>query len=209
MADRRARSAALLLALFAIVAALVAAGWTGATDRAVLAALRLAGKPGVADVPDWAVTLTRALTHGGDFPVRAALATGAAAILFASRRAPAGWALVLAVGGGALLVEVAKALVVRARPDLAWRLAVAHETSFPSGHATGAMVTYPLIALFLGTLGRRGRARIGVAAGVGFALLVGFTRVMLGVHWASDVVAGWLLGGAVACFAARADGSRR
>lgn len=190
-------AAAGLLALFLVLAVAVLTGCTAPFDRALLAALRNPGAPGIADVPAGIVAGARLLTHAGDFPVRSALAVGGALGLAATRRRLAAAALLLAWGGGALLVELVKALVARARPDLAWRLVQAHAPSFPSGHAAGTMILYPLLGWYCGR-------RVGLGAGIAVAMLVGLTRVLLGVHWASDVAAGWLLGGAIACLAAPA-----
>lgn len=196
--------AAVLLALFLIVGALVVRGGILSGDRAVLAALRVAGQPGTADVPAVLVTAAQALTRLGAGNVRAPLAIVGAIALLAARRVRPAAALLAGWAGEGLLVEGIKAAVARPRPELAWRLARAGETSFPSGHAAGAMLLYPLLGLFLGgLLGRRAGLR-GAAVGVAVALLVGTTRVLLGVHWASDVLGGWLLGGAIAVIAAQA-----
>ena len=95
-------------------------------------------------------------------------------------------------------------MIARPRPDVALHLADIADASFPSAHAAGAMALYPLLGLLLGMLLSRRAGQAGAAAGVALALLVGLTRLVLGVHWPSDVLAGWLLGGVVAWFAAAA-----
>lgn len=197
--------APILLLLFAGVAACVYGGWAHGFDRWILAALREPGRPGVADFPRWLVTGARAATHLGDGGIRAAGALAAAAALGCVGRVRSAAALVAGWAGEGAGVELIKAFAARARPDLPWRLATADAWSFPSGHAAGCMTLYPLLGLFLGSLRGGSGARIGLVLGVAVALLVGATRVLLGVHWASDVVAGWLAGGAVACLAARAS----
>lgn len=199
------RPAALAAALCLLLAAVILAGWTGPFDRAVLASLRVAGRPGIARAAGWLVASAGWLTALGTFPVRLPIAAALAAWSAARGRRRAALALMCAVLGAELLVQLAKAIAARPRPPAGWALVHAHGTSLPSGHAAGAMALFPLVGLFAGTVGGRRAARIGAAAGVVLALLVGATRILLGVHWASDVVDGWLLGGAVALLAAGAD----
>lgn len=113
-------------------------------------------------------------------------------------RRPAVWAVVTAVVGGVLVV-VLKLVVARPRPVFADPVATSGGYSFPSGHATGSMLCVAVIVLVLWpVLGRRGRA-VAYAVGAALVLLTGYDRIGLGVHYVSDVVAGWLV--AVACVA--------
>ncbi|MGD9703039.1 MAG: phosphatase PAP2 family protein [Acidimicrobiia bacterium] len=101
--------------------------------------------------------------------------------------------LTLVVGGQFALSNGVKYLVERARPDFS-RLTGFAGTSFPSGHATAAAATLAAVAL-LTTRGRSKAWKIGAAAvAAGLAAVVAMTRVFLGVHWFSDVVAGLFLG---------------
>lgn len=96
--------------------------------------------------------------------------------------------------------HIIKWIVGRDRPDEVVRLVTATGSAFPSGHATQAAAMYgTLAALWMArSPGRPRRSGIvAVAAAVVVALLVGISRVYLGVHWTSDVVVGWLLGGTV------------
>jgi undecaprenyl-diphosphatase len=113
----------------------------------------------------------------------------------------------LALGGSALLNVLAKHVYARQRPDL-W-LSIAPETtySFPSGHAMGSM-TLGAVAILLAW---RTRWRWPVAAvAVAFVLLVGLSRVYLGVHYPSDILAGWAIACAwtVACYGLVFSGRR-
>jgi undecaprenyl-diphosphatase len=113
----------------------------------------------------------------------------------------------LATGGSALLNVAAKHAFARARPDL-W-LSIAPETtySFPSGHAMGSM-TLGAVAVLLAWR-TRWRWPVLAASAVG-VLLVGLSRVYLGVHYPSDILAGWAaaLAWAVACYGLVFSGRR-
>jgi undecaprenyl-diphosphatase len=98
-----------------------------------------------------------------------------------------------ALGGLELAVAV-KQIVDRHRPPLADRLVSVGGTSFPSGHATQNAAVLPALALAAAALGANRRICLAVAAAG--AALVGASRVFLGVHYPSDVLAGWLLGAA-------------
>jgi undecaprenyl-diphosphatase len=116
--------------------------------------------------------------------------------------------LVVVVGGQYVLADVIKAIVGRARPNLL-RLTGFSGPSFPSGHATAAAATFAAFALLLGR-GRSPRAKALLAAlAVGAAALISATRVMLGVHWLTDVVAGLLLGWTWFVISSVAFGGRR
>lgn len=196
------------LLLFAIMAALVHAGMTTMFDLRVLEALRKAGAPSVATAPAWLVRGAIAVTELGTGIVRAPVAIAGALLLFARNRKRAAAALAIAVAGGALLLGLIKEVAGRARPELPYRMVAVGQTSFPSGHAMGSMILYPLLGVLVGGLIGRRAAWIGGVAGVVLAILVGLTRVLLGVHWASDVVAGWLLGIALAAVALALSGAR-
>ncbi|MBW8825609.1 MAG: phosphatase PAP2 family protein [Acidobacteria bacterium] len=101
--------------------------------------------------------------------------------------------LVVSVGGQYLLVAIVKGLVDRARPAID-QLTGFSSTSFPSGHAAAAAAAYATFALLLGR-GRSHRAKVLLAAvAAGMAVMVASTRVLLGVHWFTDVLAGVITG---------------
>jgi len=113
----------------------------------------------------------------------------------AERRAACVW---LAVGSAsAALQSGLKALVARPRPQL-WEHVITHASwAFPSGHALASAALYPLLARFLVQVDPV-RRRMWWAAGIGLPVFVGLGRLYLGVHWPSDVLAGWALGAALA-----------
>jgi membrane-associated phospholipid phosphatase len=115
----------------------------------------------------------------------------------AYRRLPrlAAFVLVTAIGSS-LLNNAIKLTVNRARPHLADPVAIAGGRSFPSGHAQAAIVGYGILLLvFLPVIARRARPWV-MAVASSLVLLIGFSRIALGVHYFSDVIGGFLIGGA-------------
>lgn len=104
----------------------------------------------------------------------------------------------LLVGGvvsGSIAVALAKALFGRARPDLIDHLVEVGSASFPSGHSANSAIVYLTLAILLTQIVPRRAQRlylIGVA--VALTAAIGLSRVYLGVHWPSDVLAGWAFG---------------
>lgn len=117
----------------------------------------------------------------------------ALALVWRRRIALAGF-LVATLVGGVELATVVKAIVGRPRPPLPERLVTIGSTSFPSGHATQNAAILPALALVAVALGAARRIALAIAVVLAFA--VGLSRVLLGVHYPTDVVAGWLLGAA-------------
>jgi undecaprenyl-diphosphatase len=145
----------------------------------------------------WLTTTLRVVTAGGDPPVLAALALSISVV--AAWRCRSWRPVVLAmVGGGgmALVLFTAKALVGRQRPPLPFAAVAADGYSFPSGHATGTAAIMVLSAWMVTRWLIGGwTARVIVwSMALGAALVIGYSRVYLGVHYVSDVLAGWLLG---------------
>src|SRR5690606_10092665 len=137
------------------------------------------------------------LTALGSMAVLSFVTAAATGYLILTRRIGGAVLVLVSVLGGILLSTLLKIGVDRPRPDIVARLAVVHTLSFPSGHAMMSAVTY----LTLGTLmagfavGRRTRIYI-VAVAVVTTITVGLTRIYLGVHWPTDVLAGWCIGAA-------------
>ena len=119
------------------------------------------------------------------------------------------WAAATGIGG-ALIDVVLKAAIGRARPHFTDPVALAPGGSFPSGHAfTATLVAGVALLWALPLVSRRGRVLLWIGA-CAVPLVVGLSRVALGVHWVSDVVGGWLLGaGLVALTSAAFETWRR
>lgn len=178
-----------VLALFGIVAFAVAREATLAADRALLEAAARVDSPLVD-----AVALEVTALGGG--VVVALLALVVTALLWISRHR---WSVLLlwcAVLGGMAVNWVLKSLFDRTRPDVfEWRVPHAGHTSFPSGHSMNAAVAYATIAYLIVRLEptRTSRWVTGTCAAL-VIVLVGASRVYLGVHYPTDIAAGFLAG---------------
>ncbi|MEO7654469.1 MAG: phosphatase PAP2 family protein [Sphingomicrobium sp.] len=182
----RARWAiALLAAALAAILLAMLIGGAGPLDRRLYEALYAGGHPGL-------VAVATALSLFGDPKVLVPATLIAAAWLWwHNHRHTAGTLLaVTLIGRG--VNSLIKLDVHRVRPDLEPHLVVETTNSFPSGHAAGSMILFLTLALLLAHRGPW--RRWAVAAAVAISIAVGMTRVMLGVHWPSDVVGGWAFG---------------
>lgn len=103
-----------------------------------------------------------------------------------------GLTLLLIAGVGRVLSEFQKILIDRPRPTLEPHLVLVRTQSFPSGHANSSMIFY--LALAIALAGHTRWRRPAMAGAVLLSLLIGISRVMLGVHWPSDVIGGWAYG---------------
>ncbi|MEH0841944.1 phosphatase PAP2 family protein [Micromonospora sp. CPCC 205711] len=142
------------------------------------------------------VTVLQAITDLGGRPVLIWLVTIAVVGLLIRRQSRLAVYLIITGVGGLILDPSLKAIVGRLRPVVDVPVASAPGNSFPSGHALGSFVAYgALLLVFLPAMAPRWRKpAIGIVAFL--VVLVGLTRIALGVHFVSDVLAGWLLGAA-------------
>jgi len=152
------------------------------------------GLHGIALSAPWLVLAMKAVSIVGTFAVYAVAFAVLAVWLVRRGLRRLALFVVVTVAGGSLLNMAVKTVVDRSRPVLPDPVAHASYSSFPSGHAQGAVVACGVLLLVLLPAVPADRRRLAVAAAVGWVLLVGFSRVVLGVHYVSDVVGGYLLG---------------
>lgn len=155
------------------------------SDRALFTALYAGGDAVLFRV-------ARVVTELGAYPTLLALTLTGLIVLIARRSWRQAWLLAASIVTGPLLVELQKDWIGRLRPGDQLHLVGTQSFAFPSGHTANAT----LIWLSLALLFVRGpHARPAAIAGAALlAVAIGFSRVMLGVHWPTDVVAGWALG---------------
>ena len=161
----------------------------------------------------WSKEVARDITALGSMIVLTVLTGLVAGFLLLSRRLGAALFLAIAAMGGQALNAILKALYERERPDPSLRWIEIDSLSFPSGHATSSACIYLTLAVLLSRLATTPGQRVYlIGAALFLSFIVGLSRVYLGVHYPSDVVAGWAIGIAWAelCwFAASAIGRRR
>ena len=202
----RLNEAAPLLSLAAVsffafafikIAEEVIEGDTTIFDRALLLALREANNPADPIGPSWLEEAARDITALGGHVVLTIVTLATLAYLLMTRKSHAAALVVAAVGGGMLLSTALKMGFERPRPDLVPHAARVYTASFPSGHAMLSAVTYLTLGALLARVQPSRRLKaflLGLA--VTLTILVGASRVYLGVHWPSDVLAGWCVGAA-------------
>lgn len=132
------------------------------------------------------------VTRLGDWEVLVALTLFASGWLLLRRQGRLALLLIGVTFVARLLVALQKILLGRIRPAENEHLVQVQSLSFPSGHAANSMVVYVMFALVLARDGPQ--RRLAVAAAIILSVLVGISRVTLGVHWPSDVVGGWAFG---------------
>jgi undecaprenyl-diphosphatase len=186
-------------ALFAFIklADEVVEGDTHGFDQAVLLALRNPLDPADPIGPDWFELAMKDLTSLGGFTVLTLLTLSAVGYLLMDGKRGAALLLAVSVGGGTILSSLLKIGFDRPRPDLVAHLVDVRTLSFPSGHAMLSAVTYLTIGVLLARVSPRRRLKAYViSVAVLLTLLVGSSRVYLGVHWPTDVLGGWCVGAA-------------
>ncbi len=180
---------------FLALAGLVAEGQTRRFDERLLLALRVPGDASRPIGPEWMPEAARDITALGSTDVLWLATAAVAGFLALDRRYAATGFLLAAVGSGWAVSFAMKLAFDRPRPDLVPHLMRAYFSSFPSGHSMMSAVVYGTLGSILSSLVARRRLKFyfltlaAVAAGI-----VGLSRVYLGVHYPTDVLAGWSAG---------------
>jgi membrane-associated phospholipid phosphatase len=143
----------------------------------------------------FATGVAKIVTSVGSTLVMGMLACAVAVVLFLRhRRGDAVMVAVVAAGGG-LIIFFGKRVVGRVRPPEQYRLVVETNQSFPSGHALESMAVIGVMMILIVAATRSLATRSFVVSGAALVVAaVGVSRLYLGVHWATDVLEGWLSG---------------
>ncbi|MFZ2031100.1 MAG: phosphatase PAP2 family protein [Vitreimonas sp.] len=199
------RETSLLMALLAVALALwgflhiaeeMGEGETRPFDMAVLLAMRT-GDHHDPIGPAWLEFAARDVSALGGFTVLTLLTVFAGGFLLITKKYVDALVLTAAVLGATALSESLKLGYARPRPDLVAHAVETLGSSFPSGHATLSAATYLTIGAILAHAQDRRPVKTYIhVTAIVLALLIGVSRVYLGVHWPTDVLAGWCIGAA-------------
>ena len=188
---------ALGILTFAAIADEAGEGEARAFDTSIILALRAPDNPSELIGPAWLDIAVSDVTSLGGFVVLGFLVLSVVIYLLMQGR----WKNAVVVAGasasGMILSEGLKIGFGRPRPELVPQLAEVHSLSFPSGHAMLSAVIYLTLGALLARFHKRKRERALIMLyAVLVTIMVGASRVYLGVHWPTDVIAGWALGAA-------------
>ncbi len=191
----------LLVSLFMIALAVwtflevaddVLEGESKAVDEAIILWFREPGTTKTPVGPRWAAEFARDITALGGTGVLVLVTAGVAGYLWLDRRFGGMWLVVLATLSGTGLTYLLKFTFSRPRPDLVPHLAETFTSSFPSGHSMLSAVVYLTLGALLSQLvGSKRLKSYIITCAVLLTGMIGFSRVYLGVHYPTDIVAGW------------------
>jgi undecaprenyl-diphosphatase len=190
---------------FLALAGEVREGETTGFDRQVLLWFRMPGDLEEPIGPRWLRETARDVTALGGYTVLTLVVVAAVVLLLMHGRRLQALIFAGVVIAAQGLIEALKAALGRARPDLVPHHDLVYSASFPSGHSAMTPVVYLTLAAILAA-GEPRRAVRGflLAVAVFLVIVVGISRVYLGVHWPTDVLAGWTLGAGIAIAASLA-----
>jgi undecaprenyl-diphosphatase len=170
---------------------------TLAFDRALLLALREPGNLQNPIGPSWLEESARDFTGLGGHAILGLVTLATVGYLLMTRRRGAALLVIGAVVGGMIASALLKIGFERPRPDLVPHGVRVYTASFPSGHAMLSAVTYLTLGSLLARIHKPRRVKIFfLSLAIVLTILIGASRVYLGVHWPSDVLAGWCVGSA-------------
>lgn len=182
---------------FAQIADEVSEGDTKSFDEAVLTALRSADDPAQPIGPIWVQEMFQDFTSLGSVAVLTLIVIATIGYLLVRRKPAMALFVAIAVGLGTGLGTLLKDFFERPRPEIVAHLVDVRTLSFPSGHSMmSAVVFLTLAALLIRTLPQRREKAYMIVVAITLTLLVGASRVYLGVHYPTDVLAGWSIGAA-------------
>ena len=179
------------IAVVVALAVLVSTDLTDAFDRSIISAVR-------SELARDVLSPLGVITELGS--TWAVTAMAAVAFVFGAAIAPwrHGLAGALTILLASILNGALKLTIARERPDLLEPVIVEHGFSFPSGHSALGMVAYGVLAVLVGRSRLPARARAAIVIGLGVVVgLIGISRIWLGVHYPTDVLAGWIAGGVI------------
>jgi undecaprenyl-diphosphatase len=186
-----------LLAMYGFVkiAEELGEGELAGLDGWLLRVLRVPGQPHIPIGPAWLVEAAQDVSALGGRTMLVAVTLFAAGYLALERKYGAMWLVGAAVGGGGMISLVMKQMFNRGRPDIVPHLVAVTSPSFPSGHSMLGAIMYLTLGALLARFATRRRTKVYLlTVALLTTFVVGASRVYLGVHYPSDVLAGWCAG---------------
>jgi undecaprenyl-diphosphatase len=189
------------LLIFILIANEVSRGETKSFDLMILKSLRSPGNLSQPIGPEWVELAMHDITSLGGGTVIVIITLSVAGFLILQKNYSALWLILAATIGGALVGLGLKEFMGRERPPLIFHLVYVETLSFPSGHSMMSAVVYLTQAALLARIQQKKSIRIYmISIALSLTFLIGISRIYLGVHYPTDVLAGWSLGIAWASF---------
>jgi undecaprenyl-diphosphatase len=186
-----------LLLAFGLIAEIAMDRTVSALDRELILWFRNPANLSDPIGPVWLEEAARDITAMGSFAVLGILLFVVTSFLFLTGKRDAAWVMLVAVVGGVALNSLLKLGFDRPRPDLVAPTARIFTPSFPSGHAALSAITYLTVAALLSRTTESRRLRLYVMGlAIALTFMIGVSRIYLGVHYPTDVLAGWCIGAA-------------
>jgi undecaprenyl-diphosphatase len=187
--------ACVLLLVFVVLAGIVAEGSTTAIDTRILRSLRSPDDQARPLGPHWLELMMLDLTAVGGPTVLSLVVLMIAGFLLIERRHRMALGVLVTSFGGMLVTAMLKQMFARPRPTVVPHLREVTSSSFPSGHAMQSAIVYLTLGAMLMRIVEGRVAKFYVLAmAVFLSLLVGGSRIYLGVHYPTDVIGGWIIG---------------
>jgi undecaprenyl-diphosphatase len=185
------------LAIFLILSVTAPGGAYEVAERDFLLSLRNGDDPALLNGPEWLLYFVQNITALGGWPVLTVFSLLLAGALILQKQWSFLFVLLAVVIGETVLTGMLKDFFGRARPDFLPHLTPASSKSFPSGHSASAAAVYLTFGLAIANIVKqRAIRRYALGASLVLVFLIGASRVFLGVHYPTDVIAGWSVGAA-------------
>ena len=186
--------------LFCLIAILVSAGLTKSFDDTILLSMRQTENASIPVGPAWLKNFMIDISSLGSVSIIVLIVVFVSGFLIIKRDFKLLRVILFAAIGGGIIDLLLKILFTRPRPEIVPHFVNAEFWSFPSGHSIMSSVVYlSLAAIFIPVKMNENIKKYFLIFAVVITLLVGLSRIYLGVHYPTDVLAGWLLGTAWSC----------
>lgn len=194
---------ACFLYVFVQIADYVTEGGKGTLDREILLAFRNPADLSDPLGPHWLEEIMRDFTGLGSIGVLALITGAVVGFFYITGRRHSAWMVAASIGSGVVVNNLLKWGFDRARPDVVPHIAAVFSQSFPSGHAMLSAIVYLTLGVLVARTQTGWRIKLYIlSVATGLTVLIGVSRLYIGVHWPTDVLAGWAAGAAWALLCA-------